>query len=33
MLRTIIETAAEIASLAVFGSAVGIWALVLTPVA
>jgi len=33
MLRIILETAAEIASLAVFGSAVGIWALVLAPVA
>ncbi len=33
MLRTIIETTAEIASLAVFGSAVAIWALVLSPIA
>jgi hypothetical protein len=29
----IIETAAEIASLAVFGSAIAIWALVLSPFA
>jgi hypothetical protein len=33
MLRTIIETAAEIASLTVFGSAVAIWAMVLSPIA
>jgi hypothetical protein len=33
MLRTIIETAAEITSLAMFGSAVAIWALVLSPIA
>ena len=30
MFRMIIETAAEIASIAVFGSAVAIWALVLS---
>ncbi len=33
MLRAIIETAAEIASLTVFGSAVAIWAMVLSPIA
>lgn len=33
MLRMIIETAAEIASLIMFGSAIAIWALVLSPVA
>ena len=33
MLRAILETAAEITSLTVFGSAVAIWALVLAPVA
>jgi hypothetical protein len=33
MLRFIIETAAEIVSLAMFGSAVAIWALVLSPIA
>jgi hypothetical protein len=33
MLRIIIETAAEITSIAMFGSAVAIWALVLSPVA
>jgi hypothetical protein len=33
MLRAILEIAAEITSLAVFGSAVAIWALVLAPVA
>jgi hypothetical protein len=33
MLRIIIETTAEIASLAVFGSAIAIWALVLSPIA
>jgi hypothetical protein len=33
MLRIIIETAAEITSLTVFGSAVAIWALVLSPIA
>lgn len=33
MLRTIIETAAEITSIAMFGSAVAIWALVLSPIA
>jgi len=33
MLRTILETAVEITSLAMFGSAVAIWALVLAPVA
>lgn len=32
MLRMIIETAAEIASLSVFGSAIAVWALVLSPV-
>jgi hypothetical protein len=33
MLRIILETAAEITSLVMFGSAVAIWALVLAPVA
>ncbi len=33
MLRIILETAAEITSIAMFGSAVAIWALVLAPVA
>ncbi len=33
MVRSIIATAAEIASLAMFGSAVAIWALVLSPIA
>jgi hypothetical protein len=33
MLRFILETTAEIASLAMFGSAVAIWALVLSPIA
>jgi len=33
MLRTILETAVEITSLVMFGSAVAIWALVLAPVA
>jgi hypothetical protein len=33
MLRLILETAAELTSLAVFGSAVAIWALVLSPIA
>lgn len=33
MFRTIIETTAELTSLAMFGSAVAIWALVLAPVA
>jgi hypothetical protein len=33
MLRFILETAAEIASLVMFGSAVAIWALVLSPIA
>ncbi|RDI56689.1 hypothetical protein DES45_10837 [Microvirga subterranea] len=33
MLRMIVETAAEIASLIMFGSAIAIWALVLSPVA
>ena len=33
MLRFILETTAEIASLAIFGSAVAIWALVLYPFA
>ena len=33
MLRTIIETAAEIISLVMFGSAVAIWALALSPIA
>jgi hypothetical protein len=31
MLRIIIETAAEITSLVVFGSAIAIWSLVLSP--
>jgi hypothetical protein len=33
MLRILLETAVELTSLAVFGSAVAIWALVLSPVA
>lgn len=33
MVRIILETAAEITSLVMFGSAVAIWALVLAPVA
>lgn len=33
MLRTLIETTAEITSLTMFGAAVAIWALVLSPVA
>lgn len=33
MFRSIIATTAEIVSLAMFGSAVAIWALVLSPVA
>ncbi len=33
MVRIILETAAELTSLAMFGSAVAIWALVLAPVA
>lgn len=33
MLRIIIETTAEIASIAMFGSAVAIWALVLSSAA
>jgi len=33
MLRTILETAAEIASLAMFGSAIALWALALAPMA
>lgn len=33
MLRNVLETAAELTSLAMFGSAVAIWALVLSPVA
>jgi hypothetical protein len=33
MLRTTLATAAEIASLATFGTAVGMWALILGPLA
>jgi hypothetical protein len=33
MFRTVIETAAELTSLIVFGSAVAIWALALSPIA
>jgi hypothetical protein len=33
MFRTVIETAAELTSLVMFGSAVAIWALVLSPIA
>lgn len=33
MLRIILETAAEIASLAMFGSAIALWALAFTPMA
>jgi len=33
MVRNLIEAAAEIASLAVFGSAVALWALALSPMA
>lgn len=33
MLRTALTTAAEILSLAVFGTAVGMWALILGPLA
>jgi hypothetical protein len=33
MVRNLIEAAAEIASLAVFGSAVAVWALALSPMA
>jgi hypothetical protein len=33
MLRTVIETTAEIASLVMFGSAIAIWALALSPIA
>ena len=33
MVRLIIETAAEITSLALFGSMVAIWAVVLSPMA
>lgn len=33
MIRFVIETAAEIASLVAFGSAVALWALALSPMA
>jgi hypothetical protein len=33
MFRTVIETAAELTSLLMFGSAVAIWALALSPIA
>ena len=33
MLRLIVETAAEITSLAMFGSAIALWSLALAPVA
>jgi hypothetical protein len=33
MLRLLLETAAELTSLAMFGSAVAIWAMVLGPMA
>jgi hypothetical protein len=33
MVRNLIEVAAEITSLAIFGSAVAIWALALSPMA
>jgi hypothetical protein len=33
MLRTVVQTAAEITSLLAFGSMVAIWAMILAPVA